>query len=565
MSDRLRVETERVDDIPVLIAQIKRMGIPELVDDRFPAHGNWQGLSPGWVLAVWLTHLLSEGDHRLNQVQPWVEQRQGTLSSCLQQVVRPLDLSDDRLALLLDALAADDAWSRFEGTLTRQLLRVYNLAPARVRVDSTTASGYWTVTEEGLFQFGHSKDHRPDLPQLKVMLSSLDPLGLPVVTHVVSGDKSDDPLYPPAIQQVRETVGQQGLLYIGDVKMLAKNSRFFIVAGGDFYLAPLSKTQLANTLLERYLQPVWQGEQQLMAIWRTASDGQTKEIAEGFELDVTMAGQWAEQTVTWTERRLVIRSHLYRERQERALQERVAQAETALAGLNERWRGKKRYQELQPLPKKVEAILKRYQVHGLLEVTYQEIRPEPGSKSWWKRDYQVQVSQNEAALQAVGRYFGWRVYATNAPQEMLSMEQAALAYRDQYLVERGFGRLKGKPLSLSPMYLHDDNRATGLVRLLSLALRLLTLLEYGPRQRLAQEGQQLVGLYAGNPKRATARPTAEAMLKAFKGITLSLISLDGQLHQHITPLSEVQHTILSLLDMPAAIYSDLPAAVANSP
>jgi hypothetical protein len=47
------------------------------------------------------------------------------------------------------------------------------------------ASGYWTVTEEGLFQFGHSKDHRPDLLQVKVMLSALDPMGMPVATQVV--------------------------------------------------------------------------------------------------------------------------------------------------------------------------------------------------------------------------------------------------------------------------------------------------------------------------------------------------------------------------------------------
>ena len=49
---------------------------------------------------------------------------------------------------------------------------LYQLKPKRVRIDSTTASGYWTMTEEGLFQFGES----PDLPQLKVMLSVLGPL-----------------------------------------------------------------------------------------------------------------------------------------------------------------------------------------------------------------------------------------------------------------------------------------------------------------------------------------------------------------------------------------------------
>lgn len=78
---------------------------------------------------------------------------------------------------------------------------------------------YWAVTEDGLFQFGHSKDQRPDLAPVKVMLAALDPLGLPLVTQVVSGEKADDPLYIAAIDQVRRGVGQGGLLYIGDCKL----------------------------------------------------------------------------------------------------------------------------------------------------------------------------------------------------------------------------------------------------------------------------------------------------------------------------------------------------------
>jgi transposase len=89
---------------------------------------------------------------------------------------------------------------------------VYDLQPERVRWDSTTASGYWSVTEDGLFQFGHSKDHRPDLPQVKVMLAVLDPLGLPVATDVVPGQHADDPLYLPAITRVRQGVGRRGRL-----------------------------------------------------------------------------------------------------------------------------------------------------------------------------------------------------------------------------------------------------------------------------------------------------------------------------------------------------------------
>ena len=72
------------------------------------------------------------------------------------------------------------------------------------------------MTSEGLFQLGHSKDHRPDLPQVKINLSVLDPLGLPLSTTVVSGERADDPLYVPEIQRVQASVGRRGLTYVGD-------------------------------------------------------------------------------------------------------------------------------------------------------------------------------------------------------------------------------------------------------------------------------------------------------------------------------------------------------------
>jgi transposase len=134
------------------------------------------------------------------------------------------------------------------------------------------------------------------------------------------------------------------------------------------------------------------------------------------------------------------------------------------------------------------------------------------------------------------------------------LEQAVLADREEYLVERGFGRLKGQPLSLTPLYLDTDDRVTGLLRLLVIALRVLCLLEFSVRRRLADEGAKLAGIYPGNPKRATARPTSEMMLRAFEGLTLTMIEPGGEVSAHLTPLSEVQHRILQLLGLSPEIY-----------
>src|SRR6266699_920246 len=488
MTEKLTMTTERVDDIPVLLAQSDKMGVPELVDNYFQPHGNWEGPSLGWTTTIWLTHILSEGDHRMNQVQPWVANRIQTLHRSSGQTVRDREWSDDRLSIVLDALSDDQKWQQFEAALTRQIVRVYNLKPTRVRVDSTTASGYWTVSEEGLFQLGYSKDHRPDLPQLKVMLSALDPLGLPVATQVVSGESADDPLYIPAIEQVSQSLNEHGLLYVGDCKMAALETRAFVQAKQDCYLCPLSNKQMPDAVLDGYLLPVWAGTQPLTLVTREREASQPELIAEGYEQTVTLSAEVKGKTITWIERHLIVRSIQLAKAATEALHARLVKAQAALDHLNEHKQGKKRYDDSPSLQQAAQALLKQHRVEGLLKVTIAEQVEERWVRAYGNRPAAVRVERGVRLYTAVDahaveeaiRRLGWRVYATNQAPELLPLEQAVLAYREEYLVERGFGRLKGKPLSLTPMYLQSDQRATGLIRLLSIGLRILTLLDLSP-------------------------------------------------------------------------------------
>ena len=77
-------------------------------------------------------------------------------------------------------------------------------------------------------------------------------------------------------------------------------------------------------------------------------------------------------------------------------------------------------------------------------------------------------------------------------------------------------------------------------------------------------GQLLAGLYAGNPTRTTDRPTAEAVLRAFKDIFLNFVALGEQTYCHLTPLSDLQQKILGLLDLPVNIYTRLASVSENS-
>src|SRR6266478_294036 len=148
MSTKITATHERVDDIPAIIVHLKNMRVAELLDTHFQPNGNWQGLSLGGTTVVWLAFILSEGDHRLARVEPWVKAHRRTLSRCLGQQVQPRDLSDDRLATTLDYLGVTDRWGAFAHALNQSVLRVYDLQGRVVRID-TTAAAY--VTPDDMF------------------------------------------------------------------------------------------------------------------------------------------------------------------------------------------------------------------------------------------------------------------------------------------------------------------------------------------------------------------------------------------------------------------------------
>jgi transposase len=566
----LRVEV--VADLPVLWATLQRLDLPATLDRHFPTPLHWKGpLTPGEVVAVWLLFLVSEGDHCLNHVLPWVAQHQGTLSALLGKHVLPTHVHDDRLADCLSRLGAGAAFSALERDLNQQTVRVYQLATDLVRIDTTTANSYAAVlSEQGLLQFGHSKDD-PNQPQFKIAAAILDPLGLPLATAVVPGNAADDPLYIPAIRSVQQALGVGGRTYVGDSKMGALATRAFVAVGGDFYLCPLSETQISRAERRELLRPVWEGTQALQPVSRPGREGQPDElVAEGFVVDVPLTATVGEQVVQWTERRWLVRSHAYALAQEMALEHRLVKATAALVDLPTRKQGKKPLYHAE-LVRATEAIVTREGVQGLLSATFQARMTTRSKRGYGNRparqeravSFVVAVQRDDVALGEKKREMGWQVYGTNG--RGMSLPQVVWAYRGQYRIENDWSRLKGRPLGLTPLYLPDEERIQGLVYLLSLALRMLTLVEWGVRKRLRQEGVKMQGVYAGQPGRKTARPSAELLLRVMQPISVSVVEVNGQTHALLSPLTEVQKRLLELWNLPPDLYERIQLGFPTTP
>jgi transposase len=573
MVAEVKIDTERVDDVPLLIRQQEAMGIPQILDEVIRPHGNRQGLSVGWLTSGWLAYILSEADHRMSEVESWAATRQKTLAMLLSQTLKEKDFSDDRLADILHYLSDDDVWQEVETRVSKRVIRVYDLEPEVVRLDSTTAAVYHDPERGTLFRYGHSKDHRPDLAQFKVMLATLDPMGMPLATLVLPGHRDDDGLYVPTIKRARPVIGQGKRLYIGDTKMAALIIRAFVQQGEDYYLVPLPMKGEVPELLVTLLEPVWNNPQSLELIYaprdefdNTQKAKQKRLLGLGYETTRSQEAEVDGQLVAWEERLLVVYSHAHAKQARRGLTHRLERAEKAVRALTPaRARGKRQWEDLEALQAEVKTILKRRRVEELLEVSYaQEVeqrrvrkyKDRPARTEERKR-YVVQVKRKPEAIREVRQLMGWRLYASTAPKEHMPLTKAIQVYRGAPRIDRNFRRLKGHPLGIRPLYVQRDDHARGMVRLLSLALRVLTLVEHLVRQQLLATEDALSGLYAGNPRRHTARPTTERLLTAFKGITLTVVHLPEETIRHITPLSSLQKRILALVGLCPTIYQAL--------
>ncbi len=143
------------------------------------------------------------------------------------------------------------------------------------------------------------------------------------------------------------------------------------------------------------------------------------------------------------------------------------------------------------------------------------------------------------------------------------MTQAVIQYWGGWSLERDCHLRTDRPVGIRPLFVRLEDHMTGLTHLLTLALRLLTLIETQVRQKLDHGGEEVVGWYEGAPKRSTNRPTGRRLLKAFVWgeITLTQVDLDGRHGWHSTPLASLLERILEYLGLSASIYK----RVENSP
>jgi transposase len=569
----LTLQHERVDDIPLLLGLMQQLHLPETLERSLGSHHLHQGISNGWLACGWMAFILSEANHRKVSVQDWAQSHQRTLGAIIGQPLRPAEFSDDRLSIILRRLHDAD-WSVLETDLWQATCEVYEVPISCVRLDSTTSCGYHTIEADGVMQLGHSKDHRPDLAQLKLMAAAAQPTGHLLACEVHPGNAADDPLYVPLIERVRRLVGSHGLLYAGDNKMSALETRAHIARHEDYYLVPLPQTGEVPQWFGTWVEAVVAGSQEVELLYVTDEKGNTTLFGAGYELERPCQWGMGDEVFEWSERVQLVRSLPLARRQGGQLEERLRGAEVELRALTPPvGRGRRQYREEGTLREAITEVLERNGVSALLSVAWRREerrqkryegrgRGGAGRKWHWEVDVRyevIDVCRDEGAIAAAKYRQGWRVQVTTLPREGYPLQECVLLYNGGWSLERDFHMVKDLPLGIRPLFVRADEQIIGLTRLLTIALRLLTLFELRVRAGLEEAEGELSGLYEGQPKRKTSRPTAARLLKAIARmeVTLTRIESEDDSQWYVSALPPLLLCILKLVDLSEDMYTGL--------
>jgi transposase len=255
------------------------------------------------------------------------------------------------------------------------------------------------------------------------------------------------------------------------------------------------------------------------------------------------------------------------------LDKRLTHAETTLAALTPpRGRGKRQITDEATLLEAIDLVLKDHRVEGLLSVAWEKqverhtqyVGRGRGSASRPKRiikqtRYHItRIARREDTIAGLRQRFGWKAFVTNAGHKRLSLEDAVLCYRHEYRVERVFNRLKSR-VHIAPLFVKLNDQIEGLTYLLTLGVRVLTVTEFVLRRSLEHDQATLPGLHPENKQKMTDKPTAERLLKAFAGVSLTIIqhAAGEEILRRLTPLSGVQEDILHRLGLGTSLYRQL--------
>lgn len=527
---------KRLGALPVVVDYLARLQVKERVDALVPVR-EVAHLTNGEVVAALVANRLT-APRPLYDIVSWA--KEWAVEEALG--IPPAALNDDRLGRCLDDLAA--VHDRLRGDLTVQAVAAFGLETTALRWDLTSVlvTGAYPEDEQDAdyarVRYGYGGGRQKQVRWLQV---TTDDGAVPVWERPYDGNTTDVATVVDTMLALREHARCTDFVLLGDSKLLSVANREALLAAHVGYTAPLAHTP---ELDERFL-AIPPAELVPLAYVSAREQGRppaTRTTYHGCEsvIDVRVSdGAGGTRSHAVRQVFVVSSEEQTARRRNRARQQQRAEGEIAgiVGRVGSRW-----YPTAERAAAKVEAILERRHLRDLYAVTCGEQDGRPT----------VTCAVCPAAVARIEALDGYYVLETTRTVTEADAVAVLTEWKGQWQVEHRHRDAKGS-LRLRPLFVTSNQRITGLVLLLGIALLIFSLIERAARRALAV-GEQVPNLLAGH---VAARPTGDNLLKALRDITLVTVDLAGVRQRWVEDRSALQRTLLRLLGVPEAAYARL--------
>ena len=543
----------RIGEIPLLQTMARKLRFDHLLRTYIPPHGNER--YPAADTLLLLLFNIASGRWPLYELGRWTASLDGRLLGRKSALSEEM-FNDDRYGRALDKLFEVD-----RASLTTDCalcaVRATGLELDQLHNDSTSVktTGRMPLKSRSRlsFEYGHSKDHRPDLKQIVFSLTISADGAVPVHCKTYPGNRTDDTTHIETWTVLRDIAGRSDFLYVADCKLCTHKQLSFIVGNGGRVVTIIPKTWGE---VKRFKESMRENPKTRKVIVRRPAANREGSFETFYRISGSYETEKGGYGVHW------IYSTEKRKQDSDTREKRLEEASLALADISGRLNARN-LKTKEQIERRVEKILKEHNVTGFYDVTITESeevtqkqagRGRPGSSTRYreivKTVYSLSWGRNREALKKEKNVDG--IFPLLCTDREMSAKDALLAYKYQPRLEKRFEQLKSVHLA-APTLFKKIGRVEAMMFLFFMALIIQAVIEREVRRSMKAKEIEAIAVYPEH--RLSYHPTTAKIFERFHDTSVYRVMGGDEVEmEYRDDLSAVQKEVLELLGMTEQDY-----------
>ena len=441
--------------------------------------------------------------------------------------------------------------------LTLNAIEIYDLDCSQIHQDTTTITFTGKYLNWGAHEkidYGHNKDHRPDLKQLVLGLSVTSDGAVPISHRIYNGNQSDDTLHVANHKHLQKLLSCTDFIYVADCKLATEKNLEKISSCEGRFVTVMPRTwkedsefrkSVTNDLIE------WE------LLLEKTNNRKPNHIIDHYYVAKGDYKTKHNYTLHWIKSTQKQKQDI--ETRERRLQKSIDQLKLMQTKLN-----KYNLKTQAQIENKIELILKENKCQEL--ITFQINNNELYKKSFNKpgrptEDSEPQLvskitcsisfSKNEFAIEQQEKIDGIFPLITNLDCNEYNAKRVLEIYKFQPFIEKRYSQLKTYQ-EVAPVFLKKGERIVAFLHLQIIALMIATLIER--KIRLAMKKNNITELPIYPEQRKCKAPTMHEIVRLFRGVERFEVEQNGTTTIFPAELDSRQKKVLELLEVPLKLY-----------